>query len=433
MTARRTLLRSLHPLAPLFRNHLPGQLILQYTDMCNARCPQCGMRVTESFSRSTLDLETAKRIIDRAASNGVIALSLTGGEPLLFLDQVAELIRYARVAGIPYTRTGTNGFLFMNHDRPDFEKRVSNIAETLVRSGLYTFRISIDSCIPAVHEQMRGLPGVIAGIEKALPILHAHGIYPSANLGINRNISNTAGGYGLPSITHPSEYYESFREAFGRFYSFVIDMGFTIANACYPMNIGTNENSGLSAAYAATSDGRLVQFTNDEKSLLFKALFDTIPIFRSKIRIFSPRSSLYSLIRQYTVGEEYCYPCRGGTDFFFVDAKEGAAYPCGYRGDERLGKYWEIDIKNLDLTDSCRNCDWECFRDPSELMVPLMSLFLQPLVALSRLSKDMDYSKLWLRDLSYFKACNFFDGRKPPDYRKMSVFAPKEAGDVRSP
>ncbi len=51
------------------------------------------MRATETFKRSTLDLDTAKKIIDRAASNGVTALSFTGGEPLLFLEQVAELIQ----------------------------------------------------------------------------------------------------------------------------------------------------------------------------------------------------------------------------------------------------------------------------------------------------------------------------------------------------
>jgi MoaA/NifB/PqqE/SkfB family radical SAM enzyme len=431
MKACRTLLKRLKQLAPLCRNHLPGQLIIQYTDMCNASCPQCGMRTTESFKRSTLDLDTAKKIIDRAASNGVTALSLTGGEPLLYIDKVAELIRYAGDAGISYTRTGTNGFLFMNHNRPDYQKRVSKIAETLARSGLYTFWISIDSCIPAIHERMRGLPGVIPGIEKALPIMHDHGIYPSANLGINRNIVHDSAGNGSPSIAHPSEFYESFREAFGRFYAFVIDMGFTIANACYPMSIGTDKDNGLSAAYGATSDAHLVQFTNDEKPLLFKALFDTIPLFRSKIRIFSPRSSLYSLIRQYTVGEEYCYPCRGGTDFFFVDAKEGAAYPCGYRGDERLGKYWEIDIKELDPSASCTRCDWECFRDPSELMGPVASLFSEPLTAIEKFIKDKSFARLWLNDISYFRACNFFDASKPPDYNKMAAFLPKPSGAGR--
>jgi MoaA/NifB/PqqE/SkfB family radical SAM enzyme len=108
MMTRDTFLGTLRQLTPLLRNHLPGQIVIQYTDRCNAYCPQCGMRITEPFRRSTLDLDTAKRILDRAASNGVAAVSLTGGEPLLFLDQIAELIRYSREAGITYTRTGTN-------------------------------------------------------------------------------------------------------------------------------------------------------------------------------------------------------------------------------------------------------------------------------------------------------------------------------------
>ena len=424
MTAHGTLRSRLQQFTPLLKNRLPGQLVIQYTDMCNARCPQCGMRATESFRRSTLGLDKAKKIIDHAASNGIAAISLTGGEPLLFLDAVAELISYARSAGIKYTRTGTNGFLFMDHNRPDYEKRVSNIAETLVRSGLYTFWISLDSCIPAIHEQMRGLPGVIKGIEKALPILHEHGIYPSANLGINRNIAPDAAGNGLTSMNHPSEFYESFRRSFSRFYSFVIDLGFTIANACYPMSVEAEKEKSLSAAYAATSDARLVQFLNDEKPLLFKALFDTIPLYRSKLRIFSPRSSLYSLTRQYTSGEKYCYPCGGGTDFFFVDAREGAAYPCGYRGDERLGKYWELDIKGLKSAAPCRRCDWECFRDPSELMGPLASIFSGPLDTIRKFFDDKTFTKLWMQDISYFRACNFFDAGRPPDYRKLARFSP---------
>jgi sulfatase maturation enzyme AslB (radical SAM superfamily) len=319
MTSGHALIKGLQLLTPFFTNHVPGQIVIQYTDMCNARCPQCGMRSTESFKRSTLGIDTAKKIIDHAAASGISALSITGGEPLLFLDDVAELIRYAHDAGIKYTRTGTNGFLFMHSEKPDFETRVSKIAETLAVSGIYTFWISIDSAIPDVHEQMRGLPGVISGIEKALPILHEHGIYPAANLGINRNILSAIEGNNS-SVTRPVEFYEAFREAFGRFYSFVINLGFTTANACYPMSIDSNKNAGLSTAYAATSEAQLVEFTDDERPLLFKALFDTIPLFRSKIRIFSPRSSLYSLIRQYTVGKEYCYPCRGGSDFFFVDA-----------------------------------------------------------------------------------------------------------------
>jgi hypothetical protein len=192
------------------------------------------MRRTEPFSRSTLD-DDAKRIIDVAAARGVKALSFTGGEPFLYLDQIIELTDHATAAGIPFVRTGTNGFLFMNSDRPDFERRINAIAERLARTKLYTFWISLDSAVPKVHEAMRGLPGVVKGIEKALPIFHEHGIYPSANLGINRNV----GGWSDSSFTSPDMLYAHFWKSFRDFYRVVDIMGFTIVNACYPMSVDT--------------------------------------------------------------------------------------------------------------------------------------------------------------------------------------------------
>ena len=122
----------------LLSRTFPGQIVIQYTDRCNALCPQCGMRRTEIFDRSKLPMEDVKRIIDAAAKRGVQALSFTGGEPLLYLDDIIELIDYATAAGILYVRTGTNGFLFMNSDHPDFERRISSVVERLARTKLYT-------------------------------------------------------------------------------------------------------------------------------------------------------------------------------------------------------------------------------------------------------------------------------------------------------
>ncbi|MCL5793155.1 MAG: radical SAM protein [Deltaproteobacteria bacterium] len=247
---------------PFFKNRIPGQLIIQYTDRCNARCPQCGMRVTEQFRRSKLDIDVAKKIIDSAAEKGVKAISFTGGEPMIFLDEIVELLKYAHDAGIKYTRTGTNGFIFMNPDSHDYEDRITKIAETLIKSDLYTFWISIDSCSPDIHENMRGLPEVISGIKKALPIFHKHGIYPSANLGVNKNMGSSP----PPSISNPLKFYEFFRDAFRKYYEFVTDMGFTMVNACYPMSV--DNDNGLDAVYGATSESPVVQFSSDEKALV---------------------------------------------------------------------------------------------------------------------------------------------------------------------
>jgi MoaA/NifB/PqqE/SkfB family radical SAM enzyme len=374
------------------------------------------MNVGNSFRRSKLDVDSVKKIIDHAVGNDVCALSITGGEPLLYFDEIIELLKYAKEAGIKYTRTGTNGFLFVHPEKQNWRSRIEKVAAGLADADIYSFWISIDSACPLTHEKMRGLPGVIKGIESALPILHGYNIYPTANLGINRNIVDINNLSAYSSLTM----YDVYRNAFRMFYQSVIDLGFTIVNACYPMSVQLQDT--LNAVYGATSDSHIVQFSRAEKVHVFRALFDVIAEYRSKIRIFSPRSSVYALIKQHTEGEEFCYPCRGGQDFFFIDARDANTFPCGYRGNESFGKFWELDLSNIDHTFTCRRCDWECFRDPSELFGPILAIFTQPFSFLKRIAKDKTYMKLWYKDLNYFSACGFFNGRIPPDYKKLARF-----------
>ncbi len=409
----------------IWKGRVPGQLVIQYTDKCNARCPQCGMRVTEPFPRSTLSIDYVKRVIDEAARRGVKVISFTGGEPLLYLDEIAHLAVHAGEVGIKYIRTGTNGFLFLNSDRPRFQYRVAKIAETLANTPIRNLWISVDSAVPEQHESMRGFPGVIAGIEKAIPIFHEHGIFPSANLGINRNIGGAATSE-LQAVlgetqTYLDDFYGTFRSAFRNFYRFVSDLGFTMVNACYPMSVDGG-NASLEPIYGASSVDRVVSFSHSEKAALYKALFDTIPEFRSRIRVFSPRSSLYAMYKEYESGQNGTYACRGGTDFFFLDSKDGAVYPCGYRGRENLGAIWDMNTPRRPEEAHCRQCDWECFRDPSELFGPIMDAVHKPGRLLKKWRKDSARMRVWLEDIRYYNACDLFNGRIPPDSGKLSKF-----------
>lgn len=398
----------------LLRGRVPGQVVIQYTDRCNATCPQCGMRVTASFPRSKLDTGAAKRIIDAAAAKGVQALSFTGGEPLLFAEELIGLLKYAGEAGIPYLRTGTNGFLFMHADSQAFSGRVHRLAEQLAGTPLRNFWISLDSADPSLHERMRGLPGVIKGIEKALPIFHEYGIYPAANLGINRNLGGENEKFTPGQAEQdPEEYRLQVRQALRKFYRFILNLGFTMVNACYPMSMESQGEAGLSAVYGANSVDQVIRFSPGEKLLLFQALFDVIPEYRQVIRIFTPRSSLYALMRQYQGNANYGKPCRGGRDFFYVDAKDGCTYPCGYRGHENLGRFWDLDLRRCNTGDACRKCDWECFRDPSELFGPVLDFFRSPWHLAAGFMKDREYGRVWREDLLYYKKCDFFNGRKP--------------------
>ena len=415
----------LHTLQSCWKNRIPGQLIIQITDACNARCPQCGMRVTEEFKRSRLPVDHIKRIIDRAAETGIQAISFTGGEPLLYWDDLLQLIQHAGKSGIPYIRTGTNGFLFLGSEKKGFYSRVERIAIALADSPIRNFWISIDSAVPEVHERMRGLPGVIRGIQRALPIFHGYGIYPSVNLGINRNLA----GEPPEKIMHgsadiPEMLYRKYRSGFEKFYRFVCDLGFTIVNCCYPMSIDPDDTlTGLSAVYAATARNPVVNFSRTEKAMIFKALSDTIPLYRSQIRIFTPRTSLLALYRQSVRQGNSPYPCRGGIDFFFIPVN-GHVYPCGYRGAEDMGRFETGNsVETISGSHECHACDWECFRDPSELMGLALDLLNKPVAALKRLCSDHTYARLWAEDLWYYRACGFFDGRKAPEWSRMHPFS----------
>ncbi len=408
------------------RNRVPGQLVIQMTDRCNARCPQCGMRTTEHFERHRLDLAQLKAIVDNAGRRQIQAISFTGGEPLLLLDDLVTMLNHAGAVGIPYIRTGTNGFVFRHPERPDFEDRVKRLAVRLAATPVRNFWISIDSADAATHEKMRGFDGVIFGIERALPLFHAHGLYPSANLGINRNLGGENSIPVLPQ-DHSADQAVDFRAAvvqgLDRFFRFAADLGFTIANVCYPMSLPEEAVPGdMQAVYGATSVDAVVSFAPHEKALLFGGLARAIRAHRSRVRIFAPLCSLHAMQRQLAGGPPG-YACRGGIDFFFVDAVRGHTFPCGYRGREDAGAFGPEDSGPVAGSSECYQCEWECFRDPSELTGPLCELFSRPFALLRRLHRDPQFFHCWREDLRYYRACGFFDGRKPSDLKKLSAFA----------
>ncbi len=394
----------------LFKGRVPGQLVVQYTNYCNASCPQCGMRVSNPFPRNTLALNKTEQIIRSAADKGISALSFTGGEPFLFLDQICHLATFADECGIKFIRTGTNGYLFRNSEQTNFTDQMKHLADQLEKTPIRNIWVSIDSSDVTTHEQMRGLTGVIRGIEKALPIFAERNLYLSANLGINRNFTGA-------TKDRDNLDYQFFLDGFERFYRFVSELGFSIANVCYPMYSEVTESTD--AVYAATAHDRVVYFSRTEKMAMLQALFDCIPAHRDKLRIFTPRCSIHALLNQYRDKEGLTSACRGGIDFFFVDSQNGHAYPCGYRGDEDLGEFPELNLNNLHPKEPCRRCDWECFRDPSELFSPLLDLRKAPLRLIKRLRQDRKFFQLWKEDLLYYRACHYFDGRIPPKKEKM--------------
>jgi len=397
------------------------------------------MRVGAPMSRSKLSLDDAKRIVDHAAANGFAAVSLTGGEPLLHIDEIVEVLRHAGRAGIRFLRTGTNGFLLRAPGRKGWRDRAGAVAEKLAGTPLRNLWISLDSADPDSHDKLRGLPGVSEGIEKSLPIFHGHGIYPAANLGLNRYLGGMGPGSVLTRIGADGgkaldgeceRFLETACRGLSKFIRRAVDMGFTMMNMCYPMSCEPYDSQRADAAYAAISSDLMIRFSPLERSLLLEAVRRTVPRFRSEIRVFSPLSSIRALIRSGfrnvpQGGKSRSFPCRGGADFFFVDAADCQTYACGYRSSPALGKFWDLDLSRPPLPADCRSCDWECFRDPSELLGPFSAAVRSPLGLLRRLLSARAESAIWRNDLRYYLACGLFDGRGPPDPGKLQAFGRK--------
>jgi cyclic pyranopterin phosphate synthase len=118
------------------------------------------------FSREeTLSYDEMLRIVRIGAGLGIRKIRVTGGEPLTrpgAADFCAEL---ARIPGIEDIGISTNGTLLAK-----IEDGVT-LAEKLVRAGVRTANISLDSLDPATYRLTTGrdlLPRVLEGIDAAI-------------------------------------------------------------------------------------------------------------------------------------------------------------------------------------------------------------------------------------------------------------------------
>lgn len=73
----------------------PLSLIVELTHRCPLHCVYCSNPLEMQARQNELDTDTWKRVIDEAASLGILQLNLTGGEPTLREDLV-ELIAHGR-------------------------------------------------------------------------------------------------------------------------------------------------------------------------------------------------------------------------------------------------------------------------------------------------------------------------------------------------
>ncbi len=84
------------------------KLAFGYSTRCNIRCAHCVATKNLSSGRK-MDLNRAKEIIVKMAQAGVGGISFSAGEPFLYFDDMAALVKSCGQIGI-YTRMVTNSF-----------------------------------------------------------------------------------------------------------------------------------------------------------------------------------------------------------------------------------------------------------------------------------------------------------------------------------
>lgn len=136
----------------LGRLELPYRLFLHTTDACNCRCTMCN--IWKKPTDGELTLEELTRILDHAAPH-IRWLDIAGGEIVLRPD--VEPLFQAIVDRLPrllMVHFATNGLL---------TERIVACARILRRSAIpqQIVTVSLDGP-PALHEQIRGVPGIFA-------------------------------------------------------------------------------------------------------------------------------------------------------------------------------------------------------------------------------------------------------------------------------
>jgi radical SAM protein with 4Fe4S-binding SPASM domain len=116
------------------------------TRTCNLKCVHCYTSSEPKRYPNELPTHTCKAVLDDLADFKVPAVLFSGGEPLVRPD-VFELAAHARSKGL-HVVLSTNGTLI------DREK-----AERLKELEFSYVGISLDSAIPAIHDEFRGVEG----------------------------------------------------------------------------------------------------------------------------------------------------------------------------------------------------------------------------------------------------------------------------------
>ena len=156
------------PEAQKSEKYVPLVMSWNVTRECNMKCSHCYINATEEKLANELSTQEGKDLMDQICQVSKPLLILSGGEPLLRPD-IYELIKYGASKGLKIG-LGSNGSLIDDI-----------VATKLKAAGIATVSISLDSNIPAQHDQFRGVAGAWEKAVNACKILRKNNILVQVN------------------------------------------------------------------------------------------------------------------------------------------------------------------------------------------------------------------------------------------------------------
>ena len=156
------------PEADKSERYVPLVMSWNVTRECNMKCSHCYINATENKLAHELTTEEGKKLIDQICQVSKPLLILSGGEPLLRPD-IYELIKYGASKGLKMG-LGSNGSLIDDV-----------VAAKLKAAGIATVSISLDSHIPAQHDEFRGVDGAWQKAVNACKALRKNNVLVQVN------------------------------------------------------------------------------------------------------------------------------------------------------------------------------------------------------------------------------------------------------------
>ena len=135
--------------------------VFELTNQCNFNCIWC--YANSALKGQYMSKEKIKRIIQILSNAGVIQITFSGGEPLLY-PHLKEVMKIAKDYEM-IIHMNTNGYFL-----------TKKLAKELYDLGLTQVQINIDSLDPRKHDQIRGKRGSFDKAVKALKNAKAVGL-----------------------------------------------------------------------------------------------------------------------------------------------------------------------------------------------------------------------------------------------------------------